>query len=77
MDALRRRPQGPLLPEAVCYPIEPHNLKFLGKQLRRWSHGFIQNVRLHWRTVLHLGYLRSVVAVVLWDALLARSPTWC
>ena len=71
MDALRRRPQGPLLPEAVCYPIEPHNLKFLGKQLRRWSHGFIQNVRLHWRTVLHLGYLRSVVAVVLWDALLA------
>jgi biofilm PGA synthesis N-glycosyltransferase PgaC len=59
------------LPEAVCYPIEPHNLKFLGKQLRRWSHGFIQNVRLHWRTVLHLGYLRSVVAVVLWDALLA------
>ena len=28
-------------------------------------------MRLHWRTVLHLGYLRSVVAVVLWDALLA------
>jgi biofilm PGA synthesis N-glycosyltransferase PgaC len=59
------------LPEAVGYPIEPHNLEFLGKQLRRWSHGFIQNVRLHWRSVLHLGYLRSVVAVVLWDALLA------
>lgn len=59
------------LPEAVCYPVEPHNLEFLGKQLRRWSHGFIQNVRLHWRSVLHLGYLRSVVAVVLWDALLA------
>jgi poly-beta-1,6-N-acetyl-D-glucosamine synthase len=59
------------LPEAVGYPVEPHNLEFLGKQLRRWSHGFIQNVRLHWRSVLHLGYLRSVVAVVLWDALLA------
>ena len=28
-------------------------------------------MRLHWRSVLHLGYLRSVVAVVLWDALLA------
>jgi cellulose synthase/poly-beta-1,6-N-acetylglucosamine synthase-like glycosyltransferase len=59
------------LPEAVCYPIEPHNLEFLGKQLQRWSHGFIQNVRLHWRTVLHLGYLRSIVAVAFWDALLA------
>jgi poly-beta-1,6-N-acetyl-D-glucosamine synthase len=59
------------LPEAVGYPIEPHNLEFLGKQLRRWSHGFIQNVRLHWRSVLQLGYLRSIVTVVLWDALLA------
>jgi poly-beta-1,6-N-acetyl-D-glucosamine synthase len=57
--------------EAVCYPIEPHDLDFLGKQLRRWSHGFVQNVRLHWRSVLQLGYLRSVVAVAFWDALLA------
>jgi cellulose synthase/poly-beta-1,6-N-acetylglucosamine synthase-like glycosyltransferase len=59
------------LPEAVCYPIEPHNLGFMVKQLRRWSHGFVQNVQLHWRSVLHLGYLRSVVAVAFWDALLA------
>jgi biofilm PGA synthesis N-glycosyltransferase PgaC len=59
------------VPEAVCYPIEPHDLNFLGKQLRRWSHGFVQNVRLHWSSVLHLGYLRSLVAVAVWDALLA------
>jgi biofilm PGA synthesis N-glycosyltransferase PgaC len=59
------------LPEAVSYPIEPHNFNFMGKQLRRWSHGFIQNVRLHWRSLLSLGYLRSVVAVAFWDALLA------
>jgi poly-beta-1,6-N-acetyl-D-glucosamine synthase len=59
------------LPEAVGYPVEPHNLEFLGRQLRRWSHGFIQNVRLHRRSVLHLGYLRSAVTVVFWDALLA------
>jgi biofilm PGA synthesis N-glycosyltransferase PgaC len=57
--------------EAVCYPIEPHDREFLGKQLKRWSHGFVQNVRLHWSAVLHLGYLRSVVAVAVWDALLA------
>ena len=59
------------LPEAVSYPIEPHNFGFMGKQLRRWSHGFVQNVRLHWRSLLRLGYLRSVVAVAFWDALLA------
>lgn len=59
------------IPDAVCYPIEPHNLDFLGKQLRRWSHGFVQNVRFHWRSLLDLGYLRSMVAVAFWDALFA------
>jgi cellulose synthase/poly-beta-1,6-N-acetylglucosamine synthase-like glycosyltransferase len=59
------------VPAAVCYPIEPHNLEFMRKQLRRWSHGFVQNVRLHWRGLLHLGYLRSVVAVACYDALIA------
>jgi poly-beta-1,6-N-acetyl-D-glucosamine synthase len=59
------------VPEAVSYPIEPHSLEFMSKQLRRWSHGFVQNVRLHWRKVLELGYLRSIVAVGFWDALLA------
>jgi len=59
------------LPEAVSYPIEPHNLHFMGKQLKRWSHGFVQNVRLHGRSLLGLGFLRSVVAIAFWDALLA------
>jgi cellulose synthase/poly-beta-1,6-N-acetylglucosamine synthase-like glycosyltransferase len=59
------------IPDAVCYPIEPHDMDFLGKQLKRWSHGFVQNVRLHWSSVLQLGYLRSLVAVAFWDALLA------
>jgi biofilm PGA synthesis N-glycosyltransferase PgaC len=43
----------------------------MGKQLRRWSHGFVQNVRLHGRSLLGLGFLRSTVAVAFWDALLA------
>jgi poly-beta-1,6-N-acetyl-D-glucosamine synthase len=59
------------LPAAVSYPIEPHNFGFMSTQLRRWSHGFIQNVRLHRRSLLSLGYLRSIVAVAFWDALLA------
>jgi biofilm PGA synthesis N-glycosyltransferase PgaC len=59
------------VPEAVCYPIEPHDFHFLKKQLRRWSHGFVQNVRLHWRGVLQVPFLRSAIAVSLWDALIA------
>ncbi|WP_219975963.1 glycosyltransferase family 2 protein [Rubrobacter xylanophilus] len=59
------------VPEALCYPLEPHNLDFMRKQLRRWSHGFVQNVRLHWKGVVHVGYLRSIVAVAFWDAALA------
>jgi poly-beta-1,6-N-acetyl-D-glucosamine synthase len=59
------------VPEAVCYPIEPYNIDLLRKQLRRWSHGFVQNVRLHWRGVLGLGYLRSMVALAFWDSAIA------
>lgn len=59
------------VPEAVCYPIEPHTFAFLARQLRRWSHGFVQNVRLHRRSLLRLGYLRSMVAVAFWDAVMA------
>jgi poly-beta-1,6-N-acetyl-D-glucosamine synthase len=59
------------VPEAISYPLEPHDHNFVCKQLKRWSHGFVQNVRLHWRDILHLNYLRSVVAVAFWDALVA------
>ncbi|MGA2265784.1 MAG: glycosyltransferase [Phycisphaerae bacterium] len=59
------------IPQAVCYPVEPHNWNFMRKQLKRWSHGFVQNVRLHWRRVLEIPFLRSLVAVALWDAVLA------
>ena len=59
------------VPEAVCYPVEPPTFHFLRKQLRRWSHGFLQNVRLHWRHIRHDGYLASSVAVAAWDAVVA------
>ena len=59
------------VPEAVCYPIEPHNFNFMRKQLKRWSHGFVQNVSLHWRGLLDVPYLRTAVAVGLWDATIA------
>ena len=59
------------MPEAVCYPIEPHDYAYLSKQLRRWSHGFVQNIRLHWRGLLDVPFLRSAVAVSCWDAIVA------
>jgi biofilm PGA synthesis N-glycosyltransferase PgaC len=58
-------------PRAVCYPVEPATFGFLSKQLRRWSHGFVQNVRLHWTDVSRIAYLRSAIAVACWDALAA------
>jgi biofilm PGA synthesis N-glycosyltransferase PgaC len=57
--------------EAICYPIEPHNFLFMSRQLRRWSHGFVQNVRLHWRSLLNVPFLRFAVAVSCWDAVVA------
>lgn len=59
------------VPAAVCYPIEPHDFAFMSKQLKRWSHGFVQNVQLHWRGLVHVPFLRSAVAISLWDATLA------
>ena len=61
------------VPEAVSNPIEPHTYAFLAKQLRRWSHGFVQNVSLHWRGISGIPYLRSAVAVATWDAVIAST----
>src|SRR5439155_24843132 len=61
------------VPEAVCYRSEPRTLTLMGKQLRRWSHGFVQNVKLHWRGLLALPYLRSAVAVAVWDGTIASA----
>jgi cellulose synthase/poly-beta-1,6-N-acetylglucosamine synthase-like glycosyltransferase len=57
--------------DAVSYPIEPHDFHFLGKQLKRWSHGFVQNVRLHRQGILSVPFLRHSVAVAFWDAIIA------
>jgi poly-beta-1,6-N-acetyl-D-glucosamine synthase len=59
------------VPEAVCYPIEPHAYGNLRAQLRRWSHGFVQNMRIHWHGLLDVPFLRSSIAVTLWDASVA------
>lgn len=59
------------IPAAMSYPIEPHDRHFMHSQLRRWSHGFVQNLRLHGRGVVRVPFLRFAVAVALWDATVA------
>ena len=59
------------IPQAVSYPIEPHTFAFMYKQLKRWSHGFVQNVRIHRRGVLKLPFLNSVVTIAMWDAMVS------
>jgi cellulose synthase/poly-beta-1,6-N-acetylglucosamine synthase-like glycosyltransferase len=59
------------VPEALAYPLEPADLVMLGRQLKRWSHGFIQNLVKHRRTAAHDDRLRSILSVMLWDSVTA------
>jgi poly-beta-1,6-N-acetyl-D-glucosamine synthase len=59
------------VPDAVCYPIEPHSYAFMSKQLKRWSHGFWQCLRVHRESLFTIPYLRMMVVVALWDSTLA------
>ncbi|MDX2017258.1 MAG: glycosyltransferase family 2 protein [Planctomycetota bacterium] len=57
--------------DAVCRPVEPHNWHFLSKQLKRWTAGFAQCVKVHWADLLEMPFMRSMVAVAMWDAVIA------
>jgi cellulose synthase/poly-beta-1,6-N-acetylglucosamine synthase-like glycosyltransferase len=59
------------VPEAIAYPLEPASLKMLGRQLKRWSHGFIQNLIKHRNTAVRDNRLRSILSVMLWDSVTA------
>jgi cellulose synthase/poly-beta-1,6-N-acetylglucosamine synthase-like glycosyltransferase len=59
------------VPSAVCYPIEPHNMSMMHKQLKRWSAAFLQNVKLHRKGVIRIPFLFSTMAVSLTDATLS------
>jgi biofilm PGA synthesis N-glycosyltransferase PgaC len=61
------------LPGALGYPIEPHDLRFLTRQLRRWSHGFVQNLALHRQRLVTVPFLRSSVAVAAVDGVVSSA----
>ncbi|MFO0861100.1 MAG: glycosyltransferase family 2 protein [Phycisphaerales bacterium] len=58
-------------PEALCYPVEPHNYHFMSKQLQRWCAGFAQCIKVHWKDIVGTSVLRSMVATALWDAVVS------
>ena len=55
--------------EVFCFPIEPDSFTMMSKQLRRWSHGWVQNLRLHGKNIRKIPVLREVVTLQLLDAL--------
>ncbi|HKQ21664.1 MAG TPA: glycosyltransferase family 2 protein, partial [Nitrososphaeraceae archaeon] len=55
--------------EIYCYPLEPENLNMMSKQLKRWSHGYLQNVKLHWKKIRKVPVIREQIIVGLTDAL--------
>lgn len=59
------------IPEAVSYPVEPESFHFLHKQLTRWSHAFIQNLRLHYDRLRPMRYLFTAVLVAIADGILS------
>jgi biofilm PGA synthesis N-glycosyltransferase PgaC len=59
------------IPEALCFPIEPHTFSFMRKQLKRWTHGFCQNLKIHWHEIRTIKFLNFMITVAMWDAVVA------
>ncbi len=50
-----------LVPEARCYPRDPHNFRTYYNQLSRWLRGFLQVIRLHkWSMFKRFGLIFNV-----------------
>jgi biofilm PGA synthesis N-glycosyltransferase PgaC len=59
------------MPAAVCYPVEPDTIKLMHRQLKRWSAAYLQNVRIHGRSISKYPFLFTAMAVSLTDAMLS------
>jgi cellulose synthase/poly-beta-1,6-N-acetylglucosamine synthase-like glycosyltransferase len=57
------------VPTAVSYPTESETFDLMRRQIRRSAHGFVQNLRVHWRGIMNLSSLRPAVTVATWEAL--------
>jgi poly-beta-1,6-N-acetyl-D-glucosamine synthase len=55
--------------DVYCFPIEPENFNMMSKQLKRWSHGYLQNVRLHWKKISKVPVIREQIFISMFDSL--------
>ena len=53
------------VPDAVCYPSEPNTLQTICRQLKRWSYGFQENMKNHWRKIIKVEKFR-IFALCAW-----------
>ena len=60
-------------PENYCYPIEPDTINMMGKQLTRWSHGFFQNLKLHWKKIKKIPVLREIIIAAVADVFIGGA----
>lgn len=58
-----------VVPDARCYPIEPHNYPIYRRQVERWLRGFLQNVKAHKLKLLKNKRLAFFISWCLFDAL--------
>jgi biofilm PGA synthesis N-glycosyltransferase PgaC len=54
--------------EIYCYPLEPENFDMMSKQLKRWSHGYLQNVKLHWKRIRKVPVIREQIIISMCDS---------
>src|SRR5690606_29189941 len=67
--------------DAVAYAAEPVNMRYMRKQLWRWTSGFFQNVRQHGWNLLKKKHLLALwVLVALFETLMSpvmlALPIW-
>lgn len=59
--------------DAFCYPIEPRTFQLMSKQLKRWSHGWFQNLKIHWKKLREIPVAREFVLMQLLDAMVGTA----
>ena len=71
LELLQKRLPVCFMPNAVCYTIEPKTFKLMHKQLRRWTHGYLQCIKANWSEIQGIPHLSLFISVPLVDAILS------
>jgi cellulose synthase/poly-beta-1,6-N-acetylglucosamine synthase-like glycosyltransferase len=56
-------------PNIFCFAIEPGNVRLMIKQIKRWSTGYFQVLKLNWKDIKKIPILREFIILGLVDTL--------